>query len=269
MTGYLDRARRKGFTRLVSFGGPWSNHLHALAALGSEQGFDTVGIVRGDAHEASTAMLDDARKSGMHIVRVSRSEFTRRNETEYQRTIVRRFAPCLLIPEGGAALEGAKGCGLIAGQVVQHAPEGARVVLPVGTGTTLAGLVAGLDDRYEVVGISALKGALDLDTKVGELLSALRPAAGARWRILHDYHCGGFARVTPGLRDFILSVEALNGVALEPVYTGKMLYALHCMSQAGEWQGGAPTLAIHTGGLQGRRGYPWLERGVTRPRTGS
>ena len=48
LLGNLAAARRLGLRRLLSFGGAWSNHLHALAALGAEQGFATVGIVRGD-----------------------------------------------------------------------------------------------------------------------------------------------------------------------------------------------------------------------------
>lgn len=261
LIGFLDKARRDGVSRLVSFGGPWSNHLHALAAVGSEQGFETVGIVRGEEHEATTPMIDDARNYGMRIVRVSRADYRRRNEADFQRALAERFARCLLIPEGGAAVEGARGCDLVAGQVKHHAPEGARVVLSVGTGTTLAGLVAGLDERYEVVGISALRGALDLEGRVDALLSVLRPTGGARWRIVHDHHCGGFARVTAELRDFILAFERLNDIPVEPVYTGKMLFALQRMFQAGEWDGETPTLAVHTGGLQGRRGYPWLDSG--------
>jgi 1-aminocyclopropane-1-carboxylate deaminase len=259
LRGYLDRARREGVTRLVSFGGAWSNHLHALAAVGNEQGCETIGIVRGEAHEKSTPMIEDALRWGMRIVRVSRAEYRLRNEAGYQRELADRFGPCLLVPEGGAAPEGALGCRAIAKLALECAPGCRRIVLPVGTGTTLAGLVASLDARYEVVGISALRGALDLEKRVGELVAALRPAGGARWRIDHGHHCGGFARVTPGLRDFMLAFEAMNGIEIEPVYTGKMLFAVRRMLQAGEWDGGSPTLAIHTGGLQGRRGYPWLD----------
>lgn len=267
LQGFLDRARREGIGRLVSFGGAWSNHLHALAAVGRDQGFETIGIVRGEAHEATTPMLDDARRWGMRIVRVSRAEYQRRNDSDYQRELIQKFGSCLLIPEGGASFEGLKGCRLIAEQVLKCASHGQRIVLPVGTGTTLAGLVANLDAGYQVIGVSALKGADDLENRVGALASELRTAA-ARWRIVHDYHCGGFARVTPELRDFILAFEQMNGMEIEPVYTGKMLFAIQNMVQSGEWDGRSPTLAIHTGGLQGRRGFAWLD-GATSRQTGS
>lgn len=57
----------------------------------------------------------------------------------------------------------------------------------------------------------------------------------------------------------MLAFEAVQGVALEPVYTGKMLYAIYQRLRSGEWSPDVPLLAVHTGGLQGRRGYAWLE----------
>lgn len=255
---YVIEARRRGLSRLVSFGGPWSNHLHALAATGQHCGLETIGIVRGDDAGAGTAMLLDASRAGMRLLRVSRDEYRRRHEAQYQRELQERLGPCLLIPEGGASAAGARGCAAIAELILRSAPELRRIVVPVGTGTTLAGLAAGLDQRFELVGISALKGAADLDQRVQNLLAEIASGPCAPWRILHDYHCGGFARTDQALRDFLLAFESTHGVLLEPVYTGKMLYAIHQLRLRGVWDTGCPLLAVHTGGLQGRRGYPWL-----------
>ena len=253
----LAEAQRLGVSRLVSFGGAWSNHLHALAAVGRENGLATVGIVRGEAMVDETPMLQDARAWGMQIVHVSRTEYRQRNECEYLQKVRDRFASCLVIPEGGGNAEGARGCMAIADLVKDVAPRTRRIVLPVGTGTTLAGLVAGLGSGYEVVGISALKGAGDLEQRVEQVLADCGETDVANWRILHDYHCGGFARSNTPLRDFILDFQKVHGVPLEPVYTGKMLFAIHQLLQCGEWDCTTPVLAIHTGGLQGRRGYDW------------
>jgi 1-aminocyclopropane-1-carboxylate deaminase len=260
LMGNLAAARRLGVNRLVSFGGAWSNHLHALAAVGCEQGFETVGIVRGDDDVAETPMLADARGWGMAIVKVSRTEYRRRLEESYLDEIRSRFAPCLLIPEGGANSEGVRGCMAIADLIRDAAPSGVqRVVLSVGTGTTLAGIAAGLGRDYEIMGISALKSAFDLEQRIEEALESISAPSPAKWRIEHDDHCGGFARVNAGLREFMLEFERVQGIALEPVYTGKMLYAIYRRLASGEWSGGTPLLAIHTGGLQGRRGYSWLQ----------
>ena len=258
LRGTLADARRRGIGRLVSFGGGWSNHLHALAAAGREAGMETVGLVRGESTEAETATLADARRWGMRIERVSRATYRLRNEPEYLKVIERRFAPCLVIPEGGASPAGVKGCLAIADLIRQAAPAARRIVLPVGTGSTLAGLASGLDERYDITGISALRGAADLEHRIAAAVLSCGESPEARWSVLHDHHCGGFGRVSPGLREFILAFERVHDVPLEPVYTGKMLYALHAQLRNAPTQPGEPVLAIHTGGLQGRRGFRWL-----------
>ena len=255
---YFSEAKRLGITRLISFGGAWSNHLHALAATGYQLGVETVGIIRGELSEEKSAMLADVRRWGMRIVYVSRQEYRQRHDVAYQQQLKKRFAPCLLIPEGGASLAGAQGCMAVADIIRQRAPLARHIVVPVGTGTTMAGLVAGLDERFEIDGISALKGAHDLAQRVQDLLPQLPCDNHAHWRILHDYHCGGFARADLSLRQFMLAFEAIHGIELDPVYTGKMLLAIHQLRACGDWDGDAPVLAIHTGGLQGRRGYSWL-----------
>jgi 1-aminocyclopropane-1-carboxylate deaminase len=255
---YVAEAKRLAVPRLVSFGGIWSNHLHALAALGHQHQIETVGIVRADRHEQESAMLVDAKRWGMRIVHVSRQEYRQRNDADYQQRLNQHFAPCLLIPEGGSAVTGARGCGAIAELIQSDPARCKRIVLPVGTGTTLAGLVAGLSEHYEVFGVSALKGATDLEQRVQALLSELTRGQHAHWRILHDYHGGGFARVNQPLQEFMLAFENVHGVQLDPVYTGKMLFAVHQLVERGEWDADTPLLALHTGGLQGRRGYPWL-----------
>ena len=250
----LVEARRRNVRRLVSFGGAWSNHLHALAALARQENFEAIGLVRGA--ETETAMLSDVQRWGMQVVKVSRQEYRRRNDADYLEDIHRRYAPCLVIPEGGANESGVRGCRAIARLVNTLAPETERIVLPVGTGTTLAGLVSGLGQPVEVVGIAALKGASDLEARIRSALAVQGMVPGVKWQVVHDHHCGGFARVTPELREFIADFESSQGVPLEPVYTGKMLLAVHQLTSCAHWDR-RPLLALHTGGLQGRRGYDW------------
>jgi 1-aminocyclopropane-1-carboxylate deaminase len=90
---------------------------------------------------------------------------------------------------------------------------------------------------------------------------AIAAAGGARcdWRIEHQWHHGGYARVSHGLRQFLLEFESVQGIPLDPVYTGKLMYALYQLQARGDLDAVQPLLAIHTGGLQGRRGFPWLE----------
>ena len=130
----------------------------------------------------------------------------------------------------------------------------------MGTGTTLAGVVAGLPDDYgQVLGVSALKGALDLESRIQQgLLACGATDSHGSWQVLHDHHCGGFARCSAQLRDFMQAFQRVHGIPLEPVYTGKALFALHKLLGAGRLDPAADLVLVHTGGLQGARGFDWL-----------
>jgi 1-aminocyclopropane-1-carboxylate deaminase/D-cysteine desulfhydrase-like pyridoxal-dependent ACC family enzyme len=252
----LARAREQGIQRLVSFGGAWSNHLHALAAVGREQGFATYGLVRGERPRQPSAMLCDASAWGMTLEYLSRTDYRQRNNPDFQAALQARLGPCLIIPEGGANAAGVSGCAPIARLLLEASVQTSQLVLAVGTGTTLAGLVAALPAHWDVLGISVLKGALDLEQQVQGLLAPYADADLPSWRISHDDHCGGYARVSGDLKAFMLEFERVQGVPLDPVYTGKVLYALYRQLQQGSIDG--EIVAVHTGGLQGRRGFDWL-----------
>ena len=251
------RDERRG--RLVSFGGAWSNHLHALAAVGAQEGLATVGIVRGDDGLALTPTLRDCRDWGMELMFVSRQEYRRRHDPDYLAQLAASFGQCRVIPEGGGSVDGVMGC-IDIGRLLSGSPtKPGKVVVAVGTGTTLAGIAIGLGPDWEVVGVAALRGASDLEARIrGAIDNTGAPGPVAAWSLLHDYHSGGFARVNPALKAFILEFEAVQGVQLDPVYSAKALFAVHTLRETGAWDAREPITVIHTGGLQGRRGYDWL-----------
>lgn len=256
LQGNITEARQRGINTLVSFGGAWSNHLHALAATGQALGLRTIGIVRGEEPHNPSPMLQDANAWGMELIYVSRQEFRMREEKAYIDKLQSRFDPCLVIPEGGANLAGVEGCEAIGKLLVEEGCGGSTVVLPVGTGTTLSGIARGLGASSDanLVGVSVLKGAHDLDERV----AGFTGSDCANWQILHEHHCGGYARVSPALREFILEFQAVHNIPLDPVYTGKAMFAVHQLRATGQWSENQPVVLIHTGGLQGRRGFDWL-----------
>jgi 1-aminocyclopropane-1-carboxylate deaminase len=217
---------------------------------------ETIGVVRGEQADTPSCMLRDASDWGMQLVYVSRSEYRQRNDSDYIASLQSRFGPCLIIPEGGANTAGVEGCVRIAKLIENNRGRIDHVVVPVGTGTTLAGMALGLTREKELIGISVLKGAQYLD---GDVEEAIRNSSGGNagnWRIAHNYHCGGYAKVTAELKQFIIEFERVQGVLLDPVYTGKMLFAVHQM--IGENTLSGQIVAVHTGGVQGRRGFSWL-----------
>jgi len=129
--------------------------------------------------------------------------------------------------------------------------------VPCGTGTTLAGLINQAPASVSVLGFAALKNAGFLSGDVHQMLTG----AQDNWLINHDYHCGGFAKTTPALLAFIDRFQSQTGIALEPVYTGKMLYGLYELIKSHYFKPGHRLVAVHTGGLQGNRGFALQEEG--------
>ncbi len=252
----LQAARARGYDTVLSFGGAYSNHLHALAAAGKMQGFKTIGVVRGEPVVPINATLAFAREHGMELYHVTRADYRNKSDPAFLASLQERFGEFFLIPEGGANIAGVQGCADIAGLLHWSAPAAATssrservVALACGTGTTLAGLLLGRKEDYRILGVSALKGDF-LENDVRKALQNCGVADPGNWRITEEWHGGGFARFSPELLDFIQDFRRRTGIPLEPVYTGKLLLGLYRMMERGEFPRGTEIIAIHTGGLQ-------------------
>jgi 1-aminocyclopropane-1-carboxylate deaminase len=259
----LEFAREQGYTTLASFGGAWSNHLAALAQVGAAQGFSTVGIVRGERPVKLSMMLLDAEAQGMQLQFISRGDYRHRHEPEFLAALQGRLTNCLVIPEGGTNGLAVRGTAEIVDEVARLSPASDLIVLPVGTGGTLAGIAAALPPGVKVLGISVLKGTgaeSGLEADVEALIAATSPPSplARNWSIDHRFHCGGYAKCPTYLQDFILGWQRRHGMLLDPVYTGKLFYGLSQMLAQGEINADTRIVALHTGGEQGRRGYEFL-----------
>ena len=247
----LDVARCTGHHTVLSFGGAWSNHLHALAAAGQRFGFRTIGVVRGEAEAPRTACLLDAEAFGMQLHFVSRAEYRERQQPEFIARLQARFGPCCIVPEGGANALGVRGCQALLPAELAAAYD--HVVLACGTGTTMLGLISSIPTP--VIGIQVLKGAGYLEGLIRLGLQQYGLQAKAAWQVHDRFHRGGYAKVDAALLAFVDRLEADSGIPLEPVYIGKALMALQELIQAEHFAVGARVLVVHGGGLQGRRGF--------------
>lgn len=252
----LEAARTRGLTRMLSFGGAWSNHLHALAWAGQRLGFATVGLVRGEPGAGLTPTLADCRAWGMELHFLSRADYRRRRDPEWLAGLETRFAPCWLLPEGGSNALAVRG---VAELVAELDRPFDVIACATGSGATLAGLAAGCPDGARALGIAVLKQGEYLRGEVGRLLSDAGIPDRNNWRLLTGLHGGGYAKAGPELLRFCGEVEATTGVALEPVYTGKLFHGIGQLLAAGEFSPGTRLVLYHSGGLQGRRGFQVLQ----------
>lgn len=250
LVGHLALAREQGLPRLLSTGGIWSNHLHALAHAGQRFGFETVGVVRGKP-EQMTAMLEDAALAGMRLEFVSRESYRRRHEAEWQQYFAHKFGPCLIIPEGGSGAPALLGLALLATEIATQTSGSVILATPAGSGTTLAGLRAALPSRFTVWGFQAFADA-GLSAR---LRLALADADSSSWHLFSTRAMRAHRELTTELAVFLQSFELSEGIPLDPVYTVRMLARLRGLIADGTVPDGSTVIAVHTGGLQGRRGH--------------
>lgn len=252
---HLLAAQAAGKTRLLSFGGAHSNHLHALAHAGKLLDVETVGIVRGEEPSNLSPTLADCVEWGMRLEWLNRRDYRAISTlSDNDGHFAAKYPNAWIIPEGGAGASGIEGVRELFAELGRQGKiSHSYIICPVGSGTTLAGIAAADLPGARCIGFSALKGAYDLEQKVERQLTGLKSAGD--WEICHDYHFGGFAKLHPRLKDFISLFYREQKVLLDPIYTGKMLFGLMEWYLQGRIPKDTKVLVVHTGGLQGWRGF--------------
>ncbi|MGL6246572.1 1-aminocyclopropane-1-carboxylate deaminase/D-cysteine desulfhydrase [Pseudomonas sp.] len=253
---HLKAADQIGAQGIISLGGAHSNHLHALAAAGNRFGFKTVGLLRGHPQETPTVM--DLQAFGMQLHWLGYGGYRARHEPGFWQPWQAQYPDLHPVPEGGGGLPGAQGCMQLKAMVLDQLgnlgwSDYDGWWLACGTGTTLAGLVLAEAGEHPVYGALAVPD----DHGVAQQVESIVREAGVKETAyeLLDASRGGFAKVDPQLLDFIDQTEQVTGIPLEPLYTGKALLMLKQHVEAGKFEKGTRLIFIHSGGLQGCRGF--------------
>lgn len=249
LSGHIEAFEHSTNACLLSFGGRWSNHLHALAALAQRLGIPAIGYVRGYVDQPLTATLQDCLDMGMTLHFCDKITYAKRYDESWQQQLSNQHN-AWVIPEGGEGDEGLLGFGVLAPVLTQYD----EIWLAAGTGTSARGVAALLTSKQKLVVINALADDGALKRKWRQL--------GANqwscdWDVIGDASMGGFGKCPSELREFIAMADAAN-LPLEPVYTAKLVFAYvqrQLNNRLSKQESQAKRLLIHTGGLQGRRGY--------------
>ncbi|MBP6532667.1 MAG: pyridoxal-phosphate dependent enzyme [Bacteroidia bacterium] len=236
---------------LLTFGGAFSNHLIATSAAANQLGIDSIGIVRGDV--VSNPCLQFMQENKMKIIFISREEYRLKNNEEFISALLLKLLAqgyiknpddVFILPEGGSNAAAVEGTAEMASELIHTE----NIFCACGTGATVAGLSKGIKSNQHIHGIPVLKAESFMSDNISSLGGDM-----SKITLHYDYHFGGYAKTSPELDKFCHDFYFLNRIQIEPVYTGKMFWALQDLLKKGTFPVQSSITAIHTGGI-----YPFF-----------
>ncbi|ENX34449.1 hypothetical protein F889_01731 [Acinetobacter colistiniresistens] len=241
----LLAAQQQGLTQVLTFGGAFSNHIAATAYAAQRFGFESIGMIRGEelATRDLNPTLQTAYDFGMQLHFVSRAEYQLRHEAEYLQQLQQQYPQAFIIPEGGSNALALQGTQEILSEDDRENYD--VICCAVGTGGTIAGLIESSSAQQQILGFSALKGDF-LKRDIQQWTHK------SNWSLTDAYCCGGYAKTTIELLQFMQHFEQQYAIPLEQVYTAKMMMGLLDLIQQQYFPENSRILAIHSGGLQGK-----------------
>ena len=242
----LKAAKTQNKKTLLTFGGAFSNHLLATAAAAKEHKFKAVGVVRGDelAYQNLNPTLAKAVEYGMQLHFVSRDYYKNLTQQNAELPAQLNGSDVYVIPEGGANELAVQGCQEI---LTESDSDFNFIFCAAGTGTTMAGIAKSIKAPQKLIGVASLR-----DTGLKRRIADL--SEQSEFELLDEYHLGGYAKINSDYIHFLNDFYRQTKVLLDPIYTGKMMYAIFDKVNFGNFDKESQILAIHTGGLQGIQG---------------
>ena len=210
---------------------------------------------------------------GMQLHFVSRADFQALQAETMRNRIENLFGEGTIIPVGGSSPAGVAGALQMGDCLLDILPEQVSSIWLAGaTGGTAAGMIAAISRRSKVntvsVNVVNVLKHCELAHDIAVFLqqfglaepgqSVEKGTGSQAWRVLNEYHCGGYARVNNELRDFHTELEAQLGEPVDTVYMAKLFFALRqhyrARSLSSDLTKADGAIAIlHSGGQQGRR----------------
>ena len=243
----LLEAKNQKKTKILTFGGAFSNHIAAVAYAGQQNGFDTVGIIRGDElfnKIQGNPTLKFAQECNMKFEFVTRNQYQNKNDYEFLEYLKSKFGEFYLIPEGGTNELAIKGCEEI---LNYNDSEFDYICVCVGTGGTISGLINSSNMNQKILGFPTLKG----DFLQNEIRTFV---IKSNWQLMNDYHFGGYGKINEELINFMNQFSSEFKILLDPIYTAKMVFGVIDLINKNYFPENSKILLIHSGGLQGIQG---------------
>ena len=259
----LQQAKENGCDLIISFGGAYSNHLHALAFAAHDIGIKAHAIIRGE-YDPSNPTVASLQNNGMSLQFISRLEYKQRNDVAYLARLQDKFPRAAIIPEGGTNKLAVQGVAEILNELPLDKID--YICVPCGSGGTTAGILGNCPLGTEIISIPVLKKAAYLKDRIEALLTPAQ-LNNKKWHFIEGYDFGGYGKVKSELLLFIEDFYQQTNIKIEPVYSGKMFFAIFDLISKGYFAPGSTIVLIHTGGMQGLDGmrqrklvpHGWLE----------
>ena len=268
-----DAAAQKADT-IITQGATQSNHARQTAAIAAKLGLqceilleDRTGSKVDQYKQSGNVFLDHL--YGAHVQELPGGSDMNAAMTQLAEALRRKGRKPYIIPGGGSNPIGALGYVVCALEMVEQfnarGLDVSHVVHATGSAGTQAGLLAGLEgtrSRIPVLGIGvrAAKEAQEtsvynLAAKTAELLGV--PGAVARESVVAncDYVGGGYGVPTPGMVEAVTMLARLEGILLDPVYSGKGMAGLIDLCRKGFFKTSENVVFVHTGGAVALYGY--------------
>ena len=239
INSYLEPKPENPF--IITFGGAFSNHIAATAALGKKFQLKVLGIIRGEELQnkfQENPTLKLAHENGMEFRFVTREAY--RNKESLTQISQKEFPEALIIPEGGTNHRAVEG---IQYMLNSETKSFDYLCAAVGTGGTVAGISKFAEENQQVLGFKVVD-----DDSLYNRVVELSKRNNCK---LIEAHDGGYGKISDENIRFINVFKEKYGIQLDPIYTGKMMRKIFELIDNNYFPDGSKILAFHTGGLQG------------------
>lgn len=264
----VQEALDNGCDYLITCGGIQSNHARATAAVAAKLGMGSYLVLRGneDSDLEGNYFLDKIMGANIKFVTPEEYRESRMNIMEdIKEELAKEGHKAYILPEGASNGIGSFGYYRAMEEILEQEKElGFKfdaIVVTVGSGGTYAGLyyanhiknndstIYGInicddDEHFKTVVQGLFK---DMDKYSGEETNIDREYID----IIHGYPGEGYALSRPEEIEFIHRFAKLEGIILDPVYTGKAMYGFVEEVKKGKFNEHKNILFIHTGGIFG------------------
>lgn len=264
-------ALREGADTLITAGAIQSNHVRQTAAVAAKLGLHCVALLENPINTTAENYLTNGNRLLLDLFNTQIEMCAALSDADAQlqelatRIAAQGFRP-YVIPLGGSSMLGALGYVEGAREIAQQCPGGvpfSSVVVASGSAGTQAGLAVGLEQLMPdaaLIGVTVSRSAAEQKPKVAALRQAVAQAleitTQAEIHLWDEYFAPGYGEPNQQGREAVKLLARLEGILLDPVYTGKAMAGLIDGISQKRFRDQGAVLFIHTGGAPALFAYP-------------